>query len=295
MKKITMLMAAAAAVVMSSCGGSSSAPKADLANGLDSLCYAYGVAQSRGFEDYAYSERGLNIDSAYADDLIKGIIDGANIGGSDKQSAYYAGIAIGQQLNNSVNKGLKYEIFGQNADSTQVMSVKDFVAGFVAALKKQNTAISADSVENYIRVKGEELKAAIMEKQYGEYKKENKAYMEKIAKAEGVKALGEGVYYKVLTEGTGAIPTTSDRVKVQYEGKTIDDNVFDSSYKRGEPVEFGVTQVIKGWTEALTHMPVGSKWEIYIPAEAAYGSADQGPIKPFSTLVFTVELLDIVK
>ena len=120
-------------------------------------------------------------------------------------------------------------------------------------------------------------------------------YMKKIAKADSVQALGGGVYYKCLVQGNGAIPTLNDRVKVHYEGKTIDGSIFDSSYTRGEPIELGCSQVIKGWTDALTHMPVGSKWILYIPSEAGYGAQDQGPIKPFSTLIFTVELLDIVK
>ena len=95
--------------------------------------------------------------------------------------------------------------------------------------------------------------------------------------------------------GTGEMPTDDDRVTVHYEGKLLDGTVFDSSIERGEPATFGVTQVIKGWTEALKLMPVGSKWELYIPYDLAYGSRDQGQIKPFSNLIFEVELLDIVK
>ncbi len=294
MKKISMMLAAAAAIVMSACGGSST-PKAALENDVDTLCYAYGVSQSRGFKEYAFSERGIGLDSAYEAELIKGIIDGANLDGSKSKEAYYAGIAIGQQLSNSVNKNLRYEVFGPNADSTQVVNVKDFMAGFIAAIKGDSTIISINDVETLIRTKMADVKAKAMEQTYGEYRKQNEEYMQNIAKSDSVQALEDGVYYKVLTQGNGAIPTETSRVKVNYEGKTIDGNVFDSSYTRGEPVEFGVSQVIKGWTNALTHMPVGSKWILYIPADAAYGAQDTGgPIKPFSTLIFTVELLDIV-
>ena len=297
MKKITMTLAAAAAVVLSSCGGSASAPKAALENDLDTLCYAYGLAQSNGLEDYAFTERGLGLDSAYAEDFIKGIIEGVNLDGSKSKQAYYAGIAIGQQLTNQVGKGLKYEIFGAN-DSTSTVNLKDFMAGFISGVKKDsaNFKLKVEDLDMIIRTKMAEVKAKSMEAQYGEYKKQNEEFMAKIAKKDGIKKLADGVYYEVVTEGTGAVPTLSDRVKVNYEGKTIDDNIFDSTYKDGrEPIELGVTQVIKGWTDALTAMPVGSKWILYIPSEAGYGAQESGPIKPFSTLVFTVELLDIVK
>ena len=291
MKKITMIAAVVAAMIMTSCG--SKTPKAQLADDVDTLCYACGVTQSNGFEEYAFSERGLNLDSAYIEEFIKGLVDGANLSGSEKQNAYYAGVGVGQQLANSVRKGLKYEVFGN--DSTKEMNMNDFIAGFVDAVKKNPTAFTKEEAEKIFRQKMADVKAKAMEEKYGEYKKQNEAFIAKAAKEEGVKELGEGVYYKVLTEGTGAIPTENARVKVNYEGKTIDGNIFDSTYKEGrEPIELNVNGVIKGWTMALTKMPVGSKWLLYIPQEAAYGAIDQGPIKPFSTLIFTVELLDIV-
>ena len=99
--------------------------------------------------------------------------------------------------------------------------------------------------------------------------------------------------YEIITEGTGEIPTENDRVKVHYTGTFLDGKVFDSSVERGSPAVFGVTQVIKGWTEALQLMPVGSKWKLYIPYDLAYGTQDRGSIPPYSTLVFEVELLGI--
>ena len=104
-----------------------------------------------------------------------------------------------------------------------------------------------------------------------------------------------GLQYKIEKEGTGAIPADTSVVRVHYKGTLIDGTEFDSSYKRGEPTEFPVNRVIKGWTEALTQMPVGSKWEIYIPQELGYGSREAGKIPPFSALIFTVELLEIEK
>ncbi len=125
---------------------------------------------------------------------------------------------------------------------------------------------------------------------------EGKKFLAENAKKEGIVTLPSGLQYKIITEGTGNIPTASDKVKVNYEGTLINGTKFDSSYDRGQPAEFGVTQVIKGWTEALQLMKEGSVWMLYIPSDLAYGSRQAGKeIKPFSTLIFKVELLSIVK
>jgi FKBP-type peptidyl-prolyl cis-trans isomerase len=121
------------------------------------------------------------------------------------------------------------------------------------------------------------------------------AFLEKNKTAEGVVVLPSGLQYKILKEGDGPKPTTSDRVKVHYRGTLIDGKVFDSSYDRGEPASFGVTQVIQGWQEALQLMPVGSKWMVYIPASLGYGERGAGrDIGPNAALIFEVELLEIV-
>ena len=108
--------------------------------------------------------------------------------------------------------------------------------------------------------------------------------------------LPSGLQYQVLKQGDGEVPLASDKVQVNYEGRLIDGTVFDASARHGDkPAEFTPTQVIRGWTEALTMMPVGSKWRLFIPSELAYGERDAGQIKPFSTLIFDVELVGIVK
>ena len=104
-----------------------------------------------------------------------------------------------------------------------------------------------------------------------------------------------GINKEVFKKGNGQIPGEEDVVKVHYEGRFIDGDVFDSTYERGEPASFRVSQVIKGWAEALTNMPVGSIWEVYIPHELAYAEREQGVIKPFSVLIFKIELLSIEK
>ena len=108
-----------------------------------------------------------------------------------------------------------------------------------------------------------------------------------------VVSLPSGLQYKVIKEGTGAIPKATDKVKTHYKGTLIDGTKFDSSYDRGKPAVFGVTRVIPGWVEALQIMPVGSKWELYIPHYLAYGERGQGTIPPYATLVFELELLAI--
>ena len=127
-------------------------------------------------------------------------------------------------------------------------------------------------------------------------KAEGVAFLQENKTKEGVIELPSGLQYQVLTAGTGEKPGVNDKVKVHYTGKLLNGKVFDSSVERGEPIELGVTQVIKGWTEALQLMPVGSKWKLFIPSELAYGDNAAGPdIKPGSTLIFEVELLDIIR
>ena len=126
---------------------------------------------------------------------------------------------------------------------------------------------------------------------------EGNKFLEENGKREGVTTTESGLQYEVLTEGTGEKPTETDKVRVNYHGTLIDGTVFDSSVDRGEPVVFGVNQVIPGWTEALQLMPVGSKWKVYIPSDLAYGANPRpgGAIKPNMALIFEVELLEIVK
>ena len=135
------------------------------------------------------------------------------------------------------------------------------------------------------------------EKKFEAVKKEGEDFLEANKSKEGVQVTESGLQYVVMTEGNGEKPTTASRVKVHYHGTLIDGTVFDSSVDRGEPSEFGVTQVIKGWTEALQLMPVGAKYKLFIPQELAYGANPRqgGPIKPFAALVFEVELIEIVK
>lgn len=289
MKKLffgAMMMAFAAASFVS-CGNST--PKADLKDEVDTLSYAMGMAQTQGLKEYL-SDR-LQIDTAYMDDFIKGLNDGANAGDDKKKAAYYAGIQIGQQISNQMVKGINHEVFG--GDSTKTISLKNFMAGFVSGTTGKKGLMTIEQAGRIAQEKMVSIKAKAMEKQYGPNKVAGEKFLAANKKKPGVVTLPSGVQYKVIKEGNGPMPKDTSMVKVQYEGKTIDGNVFDSSYKRGEPVSLRANQVIKGWTEALVHMPVGSVWEVYIPQNLAYGEREQGQIKPFSVLIFKIELVSL--
>ncbi|MDO5524637.1 MAG: FKBP-type peptidyl-prolyl cis-trans isomerase [Prevotella sp.] len=287
MKKLSFLaVAAIAAATLASCGKST--PKASLKSDVDSLTYAIGMAQSEGLTEYL-SRQG--VDTTYIKDFIKGLNEGASAGDDKKKAAYYAGIMIGQQVGNQMYEGINRQIYGE--DSTQSISKKNLLAGFISGITGKNALMKKDEAQMYAQTKMEAVKAKAMEAQYGENKKAGEAFLAANAKKEGVKTLPGGVQYKVIKEGSGAIPADTSMVKVHYEGKTVDGKVFDSSYSRKEPTTFRANQVIKGWTEALVHMPAGSVWEVYIPQDKAYGAQNAGNIKPFSALIFKIELIEV--
>ena len=288
MKKITLLAAAAiVAAGFASCGKST--PKADLKTNVDSLSYAIGMAQTQGLKEYLVSN--LGVDTAYIDEFIKGLNEGANAGDDKKKAAYYAGIQIGQQISNQMVRGINHELFGE--DSTKTISMKNFLAGFIQGVKEKKGLMTVEQASQVAQMKMMAIKSKHMEEEYGPLKKKGEEWMAANAKKAGVKTLPSGVQYKVIKEGNGAMPKDTSLVTVNYEGRLIDGTVFDSSYKRGQAVDLRANQVIKGWTEALVHMPAGSVWEVYIPQELAYGEREQGQIKPYSPLVFKIELIKV--
>jgi FKBP-type peptidyl-prolyl cis-trans isomerase FklB len=289
MKKFTFAaLAAVAAVMMYSCGNGT--PKANLKSDVDTVSYAIGMAQTQGLKDYLVGR--LGVDTAYMDDFIKGLNEGANAGDDKKKAAYYAGIQIGQQVANQMVKGINHELFGD--DSTKTISLKNFMAGFISGTTGKDGLMTVDSAQQVAQELMRQIKAKTMEKEFGGNKKAGEDFLKANATKDSVKTLASGVQYKVLKEGKGAIPADTSLVKVNYEGRTLEGKVFDSSYQRNQPANFRANQVIKGWTEALTHMPAGSVWEVYIPQELAYGERQQGAdIKPFSMLIFKIELLEV--
>ncbi|EOV8971018.1 FKBP-type peptidyl-prolyl cis-trans isomerase [Cronobacter turicensis] len=197
----------------------------------------------------------------------------------EAQASYGIGLQVGQQLRESGLQGLLPEAL---------------VAGLRDALEGNQPAVPVDVVHRALREIHERADAVRRERQQ-EMAVEGQKYLDENRDREGVNSTESGLQFRVLTQGDGPIPSRKDRVRVHYTGKLIDGTVFDSSVARGEPAEFPVSGVIAGWIEALTLMPVGSKWELTIPHNLAYGERGAGAsIPPFSTLVFEVELLDIL-
>ena len=289
MKKFSIVAALAIAVAsfVASCGNSGS-NKPNLKNDVDTLSYAIGLAQTQGLKQYLVQ---MDVDTTYMDAFIKGLREGANAGDDKKKAAYYMGIQIGQQISNRMVKGINHELFGD--DSTKTISMKNFLAGFIQGVKEKKGLMTVEQASQVAQMKMMAIKSKHMEEEYGPLKKKGEEWMAANAKKAGVKTLPSGVQYKVIKEGNGAMPKDTSLVTVNYEGRLIDGTVFDSSYKRGQPVDLRANQVIKGWTEALVHMPAGSVWEVYIPQELAYGEREQGQIKPYSPLVFKIELIKV--
>ena len=263
---------------------------ANLKAEIDTFSYAMGLAQTQGLKGFIMYRMG--VDTTYMADFVKGLKTGIKAGDNAKQTAFYAGIQIGQQVGNQIIPGVSREVYG---DSEELINKDFFLSGFIAGVTGKNLSMTPMEAQMTAMALMEELKNARFEEQFGANKAQGVAFLDSIAQTEGVLKTESGLCYKVITKGKGAIPTNTDKVKVHYRGTLIDGTEFDSSYSRNEPTTFRANQVIAGWTEALTMMPVGSKWMLYIPQELAYGSRDMGTIKPFSTLVFEVELLEIEK
>lgn len=232
-------------------------------------------------------------------DFIKGLKEAMN-GGKEK-AAYISGLSIGSQISQQMLPQFNSMVFAE--DTTQKVNKDQLLAGLIGTLKdKNNLAIPTTDADAFIRGEMEKAQQVAQKKKEEELKIQYKdsiaageKFMAENAKRESVITLPSGLQYEILKKGNGPIPTENDRVKVHYHGTLINGTVFDSSVDRGEPAVFGVTQVIPGWTEALKLMPVGSKWRLYVPYNLAYGGQDRGTIKPFSNLIFDVQLLGIEK
>lgn len=261
-----------------------------LASPSDSLSYVVGMVMTNGLIPYLQQAEG--VDTAYMADFIRGFNEMIKSGDDPKVKAYSAGMGIAARLKGQMLEGMKKEF----TDTPDTIVAPLVYRGFTDALQGDTTVMKADEAEAAFKAKREYNKAAKDEKLYGPNREAGKQFLAENAKKDSVVTLPSGLQYKVLVKGTGEIPAKSDRVQVNYEGRLIDGTVFDSSSKHGsKPATFRADQVIKGWTEALTMMPVGSKWQLFIPQELAYGERQAGQIKPYSALIFTVELVGIDK
>ena len=247
-----------------------------LASVSDSLSYASGVYATRGL--IPFIQQSYKVDTAYMADFIRGYEEAISKANTPQGTAYITGMQIAQMVAQRILPGTREELKSTKDSIDAAM----FSRGFVAAIANDTTIFS--------------------EKKAGEYKKEALAgagekFLAENAKKPGVKVLPSGLQYKVIKAGQGEVPKATDEVEVIYEGRLIDGTVFDATSKHGgsKTDKFRAGNLIKGWTEALTTMPVGSKWQLYIPYELAYGERQAGQIPPYSTLVFDLELVSIVK
>nr|MBP7471956.1 FKBP-type peptidyl-prolyl cis-trans isomerase [Prevotella sp.] len=249
----------------------------------DSLSYAIGLESTNGLLPYLQQQ--LHVDTAYMSDFIAGFENAIEQSKTPQGNARVAGAQIAQMVSERIMPSANEQVKGIN-DS---INEKAFLLGFTSALKNDHSVFA--STEKASKYKSDVL-CSVGEK-----------WLAENGKKPGMITLPDGLQYKVLVKGEGAKPQKTDEVEVIYEGKLIDGTVFDATYnhhpnKKGltdlKPDKFNAGRLIKGWTEALTMMPVGSKWEIYVPQELAYGERAAGKIPPYSTLVFTLELKNIV-
>lgn len=215
---------------------------------------------------------------------------GCNTNNGNKETAA-ASVAITEQSTapEKVGYSLGYMMADGNKDAIKDLNLDTFEKGFRDGYAGKDAALTKEQMEKVLLDYQKEQEELILNGN----KTKGAAFLAANAKKEGVKTTASGLQYKVVTEGTGKSPKPTDVVEVNYEGKLIDGTVFDSSYERGEPIEFPLNQVIAGWTEGLQLMNEGGKYEFYIPGDLAYGEAGNQGIEPNSTLIFTVELLKI--
>ncbi len=256
----------------------------NLATTRDTTSYAAGYAATRGLMNYL--QRSFGLDTMFMADFEKGFNDAIANGSDPKYVAYNAGVQISAQVQKQILPQ-NMEAFAGTPDS---LDASLYYRGFIDGAKADTTVFDAETAAKYVN----DRQSVDKKIKNAAYIEENTKWLEENKMKEGVVTLPSGLQYKVITAGKGKVATKEDNVTVKYEGKMIDGTVFDSSYKRKpDTTSFRPDQVIKGWTEALCMMPEGSKWELYIPQELAYGERQAGNIKPYSTLIFTVEVVSV--
>lgn len=225
------------------------------------------------------------------------LVSGCSTNNDAKQSAAKS-VAVTEQspANEKVGYSLGYMMAEGNKDTVQDLNLDTFEKGFRDGYEGKESALTQEQMQEVLMAyqkEQEEKMIKEMQSKAAENTTKGKEFLAQNGKKEGVKTTASGLQYKVLKEGTGKSPKATDVVEVNYEGKLIDGTVFDSSYERGEPIEFPLNQVIAGWTEGLQLMKEGGKYEFFIPSSLAYGEAGNAGIEPNSTLIFTVELLKV--
>ena len=262
----------------------------ELKTSSDSVSYAAGMMLTNGLIPYLVQQQ--HVDTAYMADFVRGLQEAVKADQNPQMKAYIAGMQIADQLNSRMVPSMVEEF--TSSPDTILTSV--LFRGFTDALANDSTHFKFKDAEAYFKEKEAADKKIKEERLFGPNREAGQKFLAENAKKDSVITTASGLQYKVLVKGEGEVPQMPDKVQVHDEGRLIDGTVFDSSRKHGDkPTEFLPSQVIKGWTEALTMMPVGSKWQLFIPYQLAYGERNAGQIKPYSALIFDVELIGIDK
>ena len=293
MKKIILMAAVAAGALFTACDKTGNVT---IKTDVDTIAYELGMAASPADMLPNFLVR-MGSDSASVAEYLKGFKEGLNQSEDAKTVAYELGKQHGMQTKQQMIANVSEQIFGEGSEET--LDVQLFLAGFMDMIEGKSRLV-VDSIEITQQMAQMELQKRVQDKmserarvEFAPNKQAGEEFLAAKAKEEGVVALSNGVLYKVIKEGkkNGKKPVLTDKIKVAYKGMTIDGEEFDSS----ESVEFPLASMIEGWKIAIPEMTEGSKWEIYIPQELAYGERGSMPaIKPFSALVFEVELFEVV-
>lgn len=286
MKKLIILSAVAVVAASAFVSCDSNKPQEPvLKTQIDSLNYAFGLANGKGIKDYYMQNDSTN---TAVESLLKGLEEGMSGKASDFAEMEEIGTNIGSVLKEQTKSGLMN-------DSTVKVDIKIIKQGLINGMKGSTIQMTAEEANAYLNATMQKKQEAKMDEEFKENRIAGEMFLVENAKRPEVTTTASGLQYEVITMGKGAKPESTSSVKVHYHGTLIDGTVFDSSVDRGEPIVFGLNQVIPGWTEGLQLMPVGSKFKLYIPQALAYGKQNTGTIKPFSTLIFEVELIAIEK
>lgn len=285
MKKIISSIAVVSAFVFAtSCSNNANV---EVKTSADSLAYAAGVVNTDGLVEHITTR--MMVDAEYIPQVLEGIKEAVSED-SPADNAKNLGRQIGSQIKNQILPSMNSTIYPNGEDS---LNIDIFLSAFIAAVNEEETLMDVQTASAYFMAEVDKIRNANMSAAYADNKIAGENFLEANKAVAGVQVTESGLQYKVTKMGKGKKPSATDKVKVHYHGTLIDGTVFDSSVQRGEPIVFPLNQVIPGWTEGLQLMPVGSKFTFYIPQELAYGSHETGAIKPFSALVFEVELLGI--
>lgn len=244
---------------------------------MDSLNYAFGLLNGNELLMYVLSSDTIG---TAGQELIKYINVGLKEDMHNPQM-----VSIGEQIGKNIKD---QEAVGLIGEESLITKFDLILQGFVNGMKDFTEQMTSEEANMYIT-------NALNHIKYGDTKAIGEKFLEENKLKEGIIVTESGLQYEVLKMGKGKKPAATDKVKVHYHGTLIDGKVFDSSVERGEPIVFGLNQVIKGWTEGVQLMPLGSKFRFYIPQELGYGAQAAGDIPPYSTLIFEVELIDIIK